>query len=86
MNTGSRGGVAGWPLRGLAAATARWRAASGLRAGMPRPWRVNALRSDGQVVPSRVAAAFTLPSCSASAKARSAAALTTSPAHRDLLA
>ncbi len=23
----------------------------GLRAGMPRPWRVKALRSDGQVVP-----------------------------------
>jgi hypothetical protein len=23
-----------------------------LRAGMPRPWRVKALRSDGQVVPS----------------------------------
>jgi hypothetical protein len=26
--------------------------ASGLRAGMPRPWRVKAFRSDGQVVPS----------------------------------
>ena len=41
---------------------ARWRAASGLRAGMPRPWRPNALRSDGQVVPSSAAAALTLPS------------------------
>ena len=27
-----------------------WR---GLRAGMPRPWRVKALRSDGQVIPVR---------------------------------
>jgi hypothetical protein len=34
---------------------------------MPRPWRVKALRIDGQVVPNWVAAAFTLPSCSASA-------------------
>ena len=53
-NTGSRVGVAGWPLRWRAAAMARWRTASGLRAGMPRPWRVKALRSDGQVVPSSV--------------------------------
>ena len=42
--------------------------------GMPRPWRPKALRSDGQVVPSWVAAALTLPSCSASWKARSASA------------
>jgi len=34
--------------------------------GMPRLWRVKALRSDGQVVPSWLAAALTLPSCSAS--------------------
>jgi hypothetical protein len=66
-NTGSRGGEAGWPLRWRAAATARWRTASGLRVGMPRPWRVKALRSDGQVVPSSTAAALTLPSRSASA-------------------
>ena len=39
---------------------------------MPRPWRVKALRSDGQVVPSSFAAALTLPRCSASWKARSA--------------
>jgi hypothetical protein len=39
---------------------------------MPSPWRVKALRSDGQVVPSSAAAAFTEPSCSASWKARSA--------------
>jgi hypothetical protein len=44
----------------------------GLRAGMPSPWRVKALRSDGQVVPSSAAAALTLPSRSASWKARSA--------------
>jgi len=31
---------------------ARWRIASGLRAGMPSPCRWKALRSDGQVVPS----------------------------------
>jgi hypothetical protein len=43
---------------------------------MPRPWRVKALRSDGQVVPSWVAAALTLPNRSASAKARSASART----------
>jgi hypothetical protein len=30
---------------------ARRRTASGFRAGMPRPWWVSALRSDGQVVP-----------------------------------
>jgi hypothetical protein len=41
---------------------------------MPRPWRVKALRSDGQVVPSSAAAALALPTCSASAKARSASA------------
>jgi hypothetical protein len=63
----ARGGVAGWPVRWRAASAARCRTASGLRAGMPRPWRVKALRSDGQVVPSWLAAAFTLPSCSASA-------------------
>jgi hypothetical protein len=67
-------GVAGWPLRWRAAATARWRMASGLGVGMPRPWRPKALRSDGQVVPSSAAAALTLPSCSARAKARSASA------------
>jgi hypothetical protein len=39
---------------------------------MPRPWRVKALRSDGQVMPNWVVAAYTLPSCSARAKARSA--------------
>jgi hypothetical protein len=33
---------------------------------MPRPWRVKALRSDGQVMSSFFAAALTLPSCSAS--------------------
>jgi hypothetical protein len=46
----------------------------GLRAGMPRPWRAKALRSDGQVVPNSAAAALTLPSRSASWKARSASA------------
>jgi hypothetical protein len=49
----------------------------GLRWGMPRPWRVNALRSDDRVVPSSAAAALTLPSCSASWKARSASARST---------
>jgi hypothetical protein len=43
--------VAGRPLRWRAASMARCRTASGLRAGMPSPWRVKALRSDGQVVP-----------------------------------
>ena len=65
-NAGSRDGVVGWPARWWAAVMARWRTASGLEAGMPRPWRVKALGSDGQVVPSSVAAALTLPSCSAS--------------------
>jgi hypothetical protein len=51
--------VAGWPLRWRAAAMARWRTASGLRAGIPSLWRVNALRSDGQVVPNSAAAALT---------------------------
>jgi len=37
---------------------------------MPSPWRLNALRSDGQVVPSSCAAALMLPSRSASWKAR----------------
>jgi hypothetical protein len=37
-----------------------------------RPWRTNALRSDGQVVPGSAAAAFTEPRRSASCKARSA--------------
>jgi hypothetical protein len=64
----------GWPVRWRAAAMARWWTASGLGAGMPRPWRPKALRSDGQVVPSCWAAALTLPSCSARAKARSASA------------
>jgi hypothetical protein len=73
-NTGSRLGVAGRPVRWRAASIARWRMASGLRAGMPSPCRVNALRSDGQVVPSSAAAALTLPSCSASRNARSASA------------
>jgi hypothetical protein len=66
--------VAGWPVRLWAAAMARWRTASGLGVGMPRPWRPKALRSDGQVVPSSLAAAFTLPNRSASWKARSASA------------
>jgi hypothetical protein len=43
--------MAGWPVRWRAAATARCRTASELRAGMPSPWRVKALRSDGRVVP-----------------------------------
>jgi hypothetical protein len=73
-NTGSRVGVAGWLLRWWAAAMARCRTASGLRVGMPRPWRPKALRSDGQVVPNSAAAGLTLPSCSASWKARSASA------------
>jgi hypothetical protein len=42
INTGSRLGMAGWPPRWRAASMARWRTASGLRAGMPRPWRVKA--------------------------------------------
>jgi hypothetical protein len=33
MNTGSRVGVAGWPVRLWAAAMARWRTASGLGVG-----------------------------------------------------
>jgi hypothetical protein len=48
----SRFGVAGRPMRWRAASAARWRTASGLRAGMPSPCRWKALRSDGQVVPS----------------------------------
>jgi hypothetical protein len=64
-------GRGGRPARRLAVAIARWRTASGLRAGMPRPWRVKALRSDSQIVP-RWVAALTLPSRSANAKARSA--------------
>jgi hypothetical protein len=75
INTGSRLGMAVWPLRWRAPAMARWRTASGFRVGMPRPWRVKALRSDGQVIPSSAAAAaLTLPSRSASRKARSASA------------
>src|SRR5215211_1816668 len=46
------GGAGGGPARWLAAAMARWRTASGLRVGMPRPWRWKALLSDGHVVPS----------------------------------
>jgi hypothetical protein len=46
----------------------------GFRAGMPSPRRAKALRSDGQVVPSSASAALTLPSHSASWKARSASA------------
>jgi hypothetical protein len=46
----------------------------GVGGGMPRPWRVKALRSDGQVVPSWLATALMLPSRSARAKARSASA------------
>jgi hypothetical protein len=42
----------------------------GVAGCMPSPWRVKALRSDGQVVPSSVAVALMLPSRSASAKAR----------------
>jgi hypothetical protein len=42
--------------------------------GRPRPWRPKALRSDGQLVPSSWAAALTLPSRSARAKAPSASA------------
>jgi hypothetical protein len=38
-------------VRWRAASIARWRTASGFRAGIPSPWRVKALRSDGQVVP-----------------------------------
>jgi integrase len=68
-NIGSRLGLAGRPVRWRAASIARWRMASGLRAGMPRPWRVRALRSDGQVMPNSAAAALMLPSRSASAKA-----------------
>ena len=55
--------MAGRPVRWRAAAMARWRIASVSRVGMPRSWRVKALRSDGQVVPSWVAAAY----CSTSA-------------------
>jgi hypothetical protein len=55
-NTGSRVGLAGSPRRWWAVVMAHWRTASGLWAGMPSPWRVKALRSDGQLVPSSVAA------------------------------
>jgi hypothetical protein len=41
---------------------------------MPSPCRWKALRNDGQVVPNSAAAALTLPSRSARAKARSASA------------
>jgi hypothetical protein len=73
-NAGSSGGAPGGPARWLAVVMARWRTASGLRAGMPSPWRPNTLRSDGQVVPNSWAAALTLPSRSASWNARSASA------------
>jgi hypothetical protein len=66
--------VTGWLVRWRAAPIVRRRTSSGLRAGMPRLWRVKALRSDGQVVPNVAAAALTLPSRSARAKARSASA------------
>ena len=46
-NTGSRAGLAGCPLRWRAASLAHCRTASGF--GMPNPWRLKALRSDGQV-------------------------------------
>jgi hypothetical protein len=71
--TGSR---LGWPV-GRCGGRRRSSAGGppcGLRAGMPRPWRAKALRSDGQVVPNSAAAALTLPSRSASWKARSASA------------
>ena len=71
-NTGSRLGMAGRPVRWRAASMACWQTASGLPADIPRPCRWKALRRDGQVVPSWAAAALTLPSRSASAKARSA--------------
>ena len=64
----------GYLVGGWAAWITRCRTASGLCAGMPRPWRVKALRSDGQVVPNWAAAALMLPSRSASWKARSASA------------
>jgi hypothetical protein len=68
------GEVTGWLVRWRAAPIVRRRTSSGLRAGMPRLWRVKALRSDGQVVLNVAAAALTLPSRSARAKARSASA------------
>jgi hypothetical protein len=47
-------GRGGRPPAALAGGrVARCRTASGLRAGLPRPCRVKALRSDGQVVPAR---------------------------------
>jgi hypothetical protein len=67
-----------WRRRGRLADVAAGRGdgalatASGLRAGIPSPWRWKALRSDGQVVPSSAAAALTLPSRSANWKARTA--------------
>jgi hypothetical protein len=77
-------GLAVWQARrqdsehnGKSVAIARCRTASGLRAGMPSLWRANALRSDGQEIPSWLAAALTLPSCSASWKARLASARST---------
>jgi hypothetical protein len=67
-NTGSSGGVAGRPVRWRVASMAPCRTAWGLRVGMPSPWRVKALRSDGHVVSSSFAAALTLPSLSANAR------------------
>jgi hypothetical protein len=69
-----KAGATGRPACWRAASAARCRTAWGLRVGMPSPWRMKDLRSDGQVVPSSAAAALTLPSRSASAKARSASA------------
>jgi hypothetical protein len=68
-------GRGGWPPGALAGGGDRPLPDSlGVAGGMPSPWRMNALRSDGQLVPSSAAAALTLPSCSARAKARSASA------------
>ena len=69
-NTGSSSGAV-WrrpPRRASCTVLLRWLTVAGLGVGVPSWWRWNALRSDGQVVPSWAAAALMLPSCSARRK------------------
>jgi hypothetical protein len=66
---------AGWPTGALTGSLDRALSDRlGVRAGIPRPCRWKALRSDGHLAPSSAAAAFTEPRRSASAKVRSASA------------
>jgi hypothetical protein len=68
------GAVAGQALGAFGAPGDGGDAPAGVRVAMPRRWRVKALRSDGQVVPSSAAAALTPLTRSARAKSRSASA------------